>query len=543
MLLSNESPFPDPCPHRHTMTNTTAPAWSRVAAERARLADCRITDLLAADATRVPRYTLDVAGLHADLSKHLIDDAALDALLALADAAELPRWRAALFAGEPINHTEGRPALHTALRDASTTPLLVNGQDVKPGVAAMHRQIADIAEAVRSGTRTGATGQRFTRVVNLGIGGSYWGPALVLEALHADATPDIRIDFVSSVDPAPLKRLLADCDPERTLFLVSSKSFGTAETLYNHRAARAFMRARLGEGADRHFIAITASADKARGLGFVDDGIVTFPEWVGGRYSVWSAIGLPAAIGLGAARFREFLDGAAAMDRHFQEAPAERNLPLLLGLLDVWYASFWGFGSRALLPYDQGLRLLPTYVQQLAMESDGKGIDRDGQPVGYATCPVIWGGNGNDGEHTFYQLLHQGPATIPTEFLVCTEGDADLAEHRRRLVAQCLAQAEALLTGVDVPTNPHVRCPGNRPSTTFLLPTLTPQRLGALLACHEHRTFASGVVWRINPFDQFGVELGKRLAGTLERELNGQSVPGAVHDPSTAALLARARGG
>jgi glucose-6-phosphate isomerase len=411
---------------------------------------------------------------------------------------------------------------------------------VKPGVAAMQQQIADIAEAVRRGARTGATGQRFTRVVNLGIGGSYWGPALALEALHADATPDIRIDFVSSVDPAPLKRLLADCDPERTLFLVSSKSFGTTETLYNHQAARAFMQAKLGDGAARHFIAITANADKARGLGFAEDGIVTFPEWVGGRYSVWSAIGLPAAIGLGAARFREFLDGAAAMDRHFQETPAERNLPLLLGLLDVWYASFWGFGSRALLPYDQALRLLPTYVQQLAMESDGKGIDHDGEPVTYATCPVIWGGNGNDGEHTFYQLLHQGPATIPTEFLVCTEGDEDLADHRRRLVAQCLAQAEALLTGVDVPANPHARCPGNRPSTTFLLPTLTPQRLGALLACHEHRTFTAATVWRINAFDQFGVELGKRLASHIEHELGGAS-PAGAHDASTAALLAACR--
>ena len=524
-----------------TSTDFTT-AWARVAAERTRLADCRMTDLFAADPARVARYTRDVAGLHVDLSKHLLDDAALDALLALADAADLPRWRAALFAGEPINHTEKRPALHTALRDSRESAIVVNGQDVKSGVATMHRQIADIAEAVRSGVRTGATGQRFTQVVNLGIGGSYWGPALALEALHAHASPDIRVDFVSTVDPAPLKRLLNHCDPERTLFLVSSKSFGTAETLYNHRAAGAFMRARLGEGADRHFIAITASPDKARALGFAEDSIVTFPEWVGGRYSLWSAIGLPAAIGLGGERFQQLLAGAAAMDRHFEDAAPARNLPLLLGLLDVWYASFWGFGSRALLPYDQGLRLLPTYVQQLAMESDGKGVDRDGQPVGYPTCPVIWGGNGNDGEHTFYQLLHQGPATIPAEFLVCTAPVAEVPGHRQRLVAQCLAQAEALLTGVDVPANPHARCPGNRPSTLFLLPGMTPQLLGALLACHEHRTFTSGVVWRINPFDQFGVELGKRLAGTLEQELNGAAVPGAAHDPSTAALLARARG-
>jgi glucose-6-phosphate isomerase len=525
------------------MTNSQSLAWARVAGEHARLADCRMTGLFAADPTRVARYTLDVAGLHVDLSKHLLDDGALAALLALADAAELPRWRTALFAGQPINHTESRPALHTALRDPDPAPIVVDGQDVKPAVAAMHRQIATIAEAVRDGTRTGATGQRFTRVVNLGIGGSYWGPALALEALHAQATPAIRIDFVSSVDPAPLKRLLNACDPERTLFLVSSKSFGTTETLYNHRAARAFMRARLGDDADRHFIAITASPDKAAALGFAADSIVTFPEWVGGRYSLWSAIGLPAAIGLGAERFAALLAGAHAMDRHFQDTPAAQNLPLLLGLLDVWYASFWGFGSRALLPYDQGLRLLPTYVQQLAMESDGKGVDRDGQPVAYATCPVIWGGNGNDGEHTFYQLLHQGPATIPAEFLVCTAPVAEIPGHRQRLIAQCLAQAEALLGGVESPQNPHARCPGNRPSTMFLLPGMTPQLLGALLACHEHRTFTSGVLWRINPFDQFGVELGKRLAGTLEREINGETVPEAAHDPSTAALLARVRGG
>ena len=517
-----------------------ATAWSRVAAERARLADCRIVDLLTTDPQRVARYGFDVAGLHADLSKHLLDEPARAALLALAEAAELPRWRSALFAGEAINNSEGRPALHTALRDVDPAPIVVNGQDVKPTVAAMHRHIADIAEAVRSGRRTGAGGQRFTRVVNLGIGGSYWGPALALEALHAYATPDIQVDFISSVDPAPLQRLLARCDPARTLFLVSSKSFGTTETLYNHQAVRAFMQAQLGDGAGRHFIAITANPDKARGLGFAEDSIVTFPEWVGGRYSLWSAIGLPAAIGLGAARFRELLDGAAVMDRHFQDAPPDRNLPLLLGLLDVWYASFWGFGSRALLPYDQGLRLLPTYVQQLAMESNGKGVDRDGQPLAYPTCPVIWGGNGNDGEHTFYQLLHQGPATIPTEFLVCTQGDAGLPGHRRRLVAQCLAQAEALLTGVEVPGNPHARCPGNRPSTTFLLPALTPQTLGALLACHEHRTFTSAMVWRINPFDQFGVELGKRLASRIEQEL-GAAGPGGTHDASTAALLAVCR--
>ena len=517
-------------------------AWQTVAAAQTRLAGCRMTDLFAADPQRAARHTLDVAGLHVDLSKHLLDDAALAALLALAEAAELPRWRTALFAGEPINNSEGRPALHTALRDASPEPIVVDGQDIKPGVAAMHRQVADLAEAVRSGRRVGASGQRFTQVVNLGIGGSYWGPALALEALHELATPDLRIDFVSNVDPAPLKRLLAQCEPERTLFLVSSKSFGTTETLYNYQAARAFMAGQLAEGVDRHFVAVTANSDKAQALGFAQDAIVTFPEWVGGRYSLWSAIGLPAAIGLGADRFAQLLEGAAAMDRHFLTAPPAHNLPLLLGLLDVWYASFWGFGSRALLPYDQGLRLLPTYVQQLAMESDGKGVDRDGQPLDYPTCPVIWGGNGNDGEHTFYQLLHQGPATIPAEFLVCTEPDAELPGHRQRLVAQCLAQAEALLTGFDAPDKPHARCPGNRPSTMFLLPGMTPQLLGALLACHEHRTFTSGVLWRVNPFDQFGVELGKRLAGTLERELGGQGVPAAAHDASTAALLDSARG-
>jgi len=398
-------------------------AWQAVAAERARLAGCRMTELFAADPQRAARHTLEVAGLYVDLSKHLLDDAALAALLTLAEAAELPRWRTALFAGEPINNSEGRPALHTALRDASPEPIVVNGQDIKPGVAAMHRQIADLAEAVRDGRRVGAGGQRFTQVVNLGIGGSYWGPALALEALHDRATPDIRIDFVSNVDPAPLQRLLAQCEPERTLFLVSSKSFGTTETLYNYQAARAFMAEQLAEGVDRHFIAVTASPDKARALGFAHDAILTFPEWVGGRYSLWSAIGLPAAIGLGAQGFAQLLEGAAAMDRHFLTAPPAQNLPVLLGLLDVWYASFWGFGSRALLPYDQGLRLLPTYVQQLAMESDGKGVDRDGQPLDYPTCPVIWGGNGNDGEHTFYQLLHQGPATIPAEFLVCTRPD------------------------------------------------------------------------------------------------------------------------
>ncbi|GAB4359881.1 MAG: glucose-6-phosphate isomerase [Immundisolibacter sp.] len=510
-------------------------AWQAVAAAQSRLADCRMSDLFAADPRRVARYTLDVADLHVDLSKHLLDSAALEALLQLAQAAELPRWRAALFAGEPVNVSEGRPALHTALRDPDPTPLPVDGQDVKPMVAAMQRQVADLAEAIRSGRRRASGGELFNRVVNLGIGGSFWGPALALEALQPLVRADLRIDFISTVDPQPLRTLLADCDPRRTLFLASSKSFGTTETQLNLAAARAFMTSRLGAGAKQHFIAITANPDKARALGFDDDSIVTFPQWVGGRYSLWSAIGLPAAIGLGAERFAELLAGAAAMDAHFRSAPPQANLPLLLGLIDVWYASFWGFGSRVLLPYDQCLRLLPTYVQQLAMESDGKGVDRDGRPLNHATCPVVWGGNGNDGEHTFYQLLHQGPATIPAEFVICAHGDADLPGHRRRLIAQCLAQAEALLGGAWAPDNPHARCPGNRPSSLFVLPRLTPAVLGALLACHEHRTFTSGVLWRINPFDQFGVELGKRLASRLERELDGAD--GSGHDPSTAALL------
>ena len=287
-------------------------AWQAVAAAQSRLADCRMTDLFAADPQRVARYTLDVADLHVDLSKHLLDTAALEALLQLAQAADLPRWREALFAGAPINASEGRPALHTALRDPDPTPLPVDGQDVKPAVATMQRQVADLAEAIRSGQRHASSGQPFNRVVNLGIGGSFWGPALALEALQPLATPDLRIDFISNVDPQPLRALLADCDPQRTLFLASSKSFGTAETQLNLAAARAFMESHLGAAAQQHFIAITASPDKARALGFPDDAIVTFPQWVGGRYSLWSAIGLPAAIGLGAERFAELLAGAAA---------------------------------------------------------------------------------------------------------------------------------------------------------------------------------------------------------------------------------------
>ena len=368
--------------------------------------------------------------------------------------------------------SEGRPALHTALRDPDPTPLPVDGQDVKPAVATMQRQVADLAEAIRSGQRHASSGQPFNRVVNLGIGGSFWGPALALEALQPLATPDLRIDFISNVDPQPLRALLADCDPQRTLFLASSKSFGTAETQLNLATARAFMESHLGAAAQQHFIAITASPDKARALGFPDDAIVTFPQWVGGRYSLWSAIGLPAAIGLGAERFAELLAGAAAMDAHFRSAAPQANLPLLLGLLDVWYASFWGFGSRVLLPYDQSLRLLPTYVQQLAMESDGKGVDRDGRPLNHATCPVVWGGNGNDGEHTFYQLLHQGPATIPAEFVICAHDDADLPSHRRRLIAQCLAQGS-------VTTSPRSRSACTRPrrcstSTTPRTPAARP---------------------------------------------------------------------
>ncbi len=488
----------------------------------------------------------------ADLSKNLVDTATLHFLLDLAAECGVAARRDAMYAGRPVNRTEGRPALHTLLRAPRGAPL--------PGVAGA-AEVHDVldrvlayAEEVRD---TAASGIR--HVVNIGIGGSDLGPRMAVGALDGFVHPGIAFHFVSNVDGHELASVLRRIRPEETLFVVVSKTFGTQETLANAEAARAWFAARWqGPGeADtrRHFVGVTTNVEAAAAFGIA----TTFPfwDWVGGRYSLWSAVGLAVAVAVGAERFRELLAGAHAMDRHFAEAPPGRNLPLLLGLLDVWYRNFHGFTSRCVAPYHQGLARLPAYLQQLEMESNGKSVDEAGEALACATSPVVWGEPGTNGQHAYFQMLHQGTDTIPVDFIAVKHPTHGLAGLHQKLLANCLAQSQALMQGQSAaqalgeraPTaSPdldaqvlarHRTFPGNRPSTTFVLEQLTPRALGALLALHEHRVFTSGAVWGLDSFDQWGVELGKALAGALLPRLQGGDTAGL--DGSTAALLARLR--
>jgi len=517
---------------------TGSPAWRSLAAHRAALAAVTIRDLFAQDADRARRFTVEAAGLCFDYSKHRLTDETLRLLAALAAHAKLAGWTRRMFAGEAINRSEGRAVLHVALR-AGAGPFPA-GRDVMPEVSAALGRMRAFAEAVRSGDWRGGTGELITDVVNIGIGGSDLGPRMVTRALRAFCAPRLRAHFVANGDPADLAAILPALDPAHTLFIVASKTFTTVETLANAERARAWIREALGERAvTRHFAAVSANVPAATAFG-IDAGAV-FPmwDWVGGRYSLWSAVGLPIALAVGFERFAELLAGARAMDEHFRDAPVERNIPALMALLGVWYTNFWSAQSHCMLPYSEDLRDLPAYLQQLEMESNGKRIDRDGKAVDYATAPVIWGAAGTNSQHSFHQLLHQGTLLVPSDFVLLRRG-AEPASAHAMLTANALAQSAALMAGKDDPAAAHRALPGNQPSSTFLLPALEPHALGALIAAYEHKVFAQGVIWNVNSFDQWGVEHGKVLArGLLPRLLEGGEAP--ELDGSTRALLARLR--
>ncbi len=492
-------------------SRTELAAWRALAAHRTKLDAFHIGDALAADATRAQRWTLDAAGLTFDLSRHRATDETRALLTELARACEVERWRERLFAGEPINTTENRAAWHTSLRKWGQTPFsgaqkMVSDPD-----------FLEFAEALRAGSVRGATGAAIERVVCLGIGGSDLGPRLVTYALGAQ-TGGPAVHFVANVDPVELDEALAGAQPESTLVVVISKSFTTLETLENARAALAWMHARAPAlDVSKHLAAVTAQPARARQFGVPDERIFTFADWVGGRYSVWSACGLPIAIAHGRTAFEQLLAGAAAADAHFAGTPLERNVPVQLALLGVWYVNYWGVNTRAVMPYAQRLRHLPAYLQQLEMESNGKRVDREGQPLAYDTAPIVWGEVGTTAQHSVFQLLHQGTHWSPVDFVTCA-AFADSRDERERLLYQnALAQADALAHGDRVldaahrPTASHAQAPGNRPSTFVALPRIDAFSLGALLATYEHRTFVQGVVWNVNSFDQWGVEIGKRL--------------------------------
>ena len=518
-----------------------------------------LRQLFEQDQSRFDRFTAEACGILMDYSKARITPETMPKLMALAEAAGIEARRDAMFKGEKINTTEDRAVLHTALRNRSGEPVLVDGKDVMPDVLAVLDAMRKFTDAVRDGSRTGSTGKRFADVVNIGIGGSDLGPRMVVRALSPDSSPELRVHFVANVDPADMHDVLTRLDPATTLFVIASKTFTTMETMTNARAARAWVADALGEDAvGAHFVAVSTNAKEVSAFGISTDEMFGFWDWVGGRYSLWSAIGLPIALSIGFAKFEELLDGAHGMDRHFRTAPLQENLPMLLGLLRVWEIDAMGSTSVALLPYDQRLELFTPHLQQVDMESNGKGVMLDGTPVVFGSGPVVWGSPGTNGQHAFHQLLHQGNRIIPCEFLLARHSRSPIGDGHAKLIANCLAQSEALMRGkneAEVRAEltrqglsgqaleklvPHKLFTGNRPSITFLYDRLDPRTLGAITALYEHAIFVQGACWNVNSFDQWGVELGKQLALPILEELTGGGT--GSHDASTAGLLARIKG-
>ncbi|MEY6431590.1 glucose-6-phosphate isomerase [Thioalkalicoccus limnaeus] len=532
------------------------PQWAALERHWDRMRAVSMRDLFAADPQRAQSMTRELAGLRIDFSKHRVTAETLELLLAVAHAVELPAWIERMFAGERINTTEHRAVLHVALRNRSQRPIRVDGEDVMPQVEAVLAQMRDFVGRVHEGQWRGFTGEPIRDVVNIGIGGSNLGPKMVCEALTPYHRPGLRVHFVSNVDATHITETLKTLDPARTLFVVASKTFTTQETMTNARTARRWLLEALGDPAAvaDHFVAVSTNAPAVAEFGIDPANMFVFWDWVGGRYSLWSAIGLPIALAVGFERFAELLNGAHAVDKHVRTAPLAENLPVILGLLGVWYTNFADAHSHAVLPYDQYLKSFPAYLQQGDMESNGKHVTRDGVVVDYQTGPVIWGEPGTDGQHAFYQLIHQGTRLIPADFIVPIHSHNETDDHHPKLLANCLAQTEALMRGRTLaearaellaagmdPARaealaPHRQFDGNRPTTTILMERLTPETLGALIALYEHRIFCQGLVWGVNSFDQWGVELGKQLAGVILDELKAGAVA-AEHDGSTRALI------
>lgn len=525
-----------------------------------KMSNTTLRELFADDPDRFEKFSARTGDLLLDYSKTKIDLKTLDLLFELARAADLEQRRSAMFAGEKINTTEERAVLHTALRNRSDRPILVDGHDVMPDVRAVLDAMADFSEAVRSGELVSSSGAPFTDVVNIGIGGSDLGPVMATLAL-APYHDGPELHYVSNVDGAHIADTLEKLDPATTLIIVASKTFTTIETMTNAATARRWIADTLGEEAvGQHFAAVSTALDKVAAFGIDRSRVFGFWDWVGGRYSIWSAIGLPLMIAIGPDAFNDFLEGAHAIDLHFQEAPLDQNLPVLMALIGVWHRDVVGYSARAVLPYDQRLARLPAYLQQLDMESNGKRVRLDGSPVDRETGPLVWGEPGTNGQHAFYQLLHQGTTVIPCEFLIAAHGhESDLQQHHDLLMANCLAQSEALMLGRTLEEAtalltasghskedverlaPHKVFPGDRPSLTLVYDRLTPFALGRLIALYEHRVFVEGVIWGINSFDQWGVELGKELATALLPMVKGQASAD-KKDASTRGLLAILKG-
>jgi glucose-6-phosphate isomerase len=534
---------------------TQTSAWKALRAHYEEVADIRMRDLFEDDPGRAERFSLSLGDLLFDFSKNRLTEHTFPLLLDLAEQCGVRDWVERMFGGELINETEGRAVLHTALRNRSDRQVLVDGVDVMPDVRRVLDQMRSFTKSVREGSWVGHTGRAITDVVNIGIGGSDLGPVMVTEALRPYWQEGLRAHFVSNVDGTHLSEVLRRVEPETTLFIVASKTFTTQETLANAQSARAWLVGRLGaeEAVAKHFVALSTNSDAVVEFGIDPDNMFEFWDWVGGRYSLWSAIGLSIATVIGMDHFEALLDGAYEADEHFRTAPLPQNVPVIMAMLGVWYHNFFGAPSHAVLPYEQYLHRFPAYLQQADMESNGKSVSRDGAIItDYTTGPIVWGEPGTNGQHAFYQLLHQGTHLVPCDFIVAAKSHNPIGQHQDILVANCIAQAEAMMRGktsdevraeleaAGLPEGrvatlvPHKTFAGNRPSNTFMMEELTPRALGRLIALYEHKIFVQGIVWNIYSFDQWGVELGKQLAKVILPELSGAE---GDHDASTEQLI------
>ncbi|MFA7238937.1 MAG: glucose-6-phosphate isomerase [Sulfuricellaceae bacterium] len=535
---------------------TQSPAWVALQAHREAMTAVHMRDLFAADPARFDKFSVEACGLLLDYSKNLVVEETRSLLLDLARQAGVESWREKMFNGDKINCTEQRAVLHTALRNRSGHPVMVDGQDAMPEVRRVLAQMRDFSSRVRNAEWRGYTGKAITDIVNIGIGGSDLGPAMVCDALRPYGYPGLNMHFVSNIDGTHLAETLKCIAPETTLFIIASKTFTTQETMTNAHSARAWFldHARDEAAIASHFVAVSTNAKAVSAFGIAGANMFEFWDWVGGRYSLWSAIGLPIAVYIGMDHFEALLAGAHEMDEHFRTAPLARNLPVILGLLGVWCINFWDAHSHAVLPYDQYLHRFPAYLQQLDMESNGKRVERDGKAVDYATGPVLWGEAGTNGQHAFYQLIHQGAQMVPADFLAPAISHNPLGNHHAILLSNFFAQTQALMKGKTAEEAraelsmsglhsvelekllPHKVFPGNKPTNSLLFRKLTPHTLGALVALYEHKIFVQGVVWNINSFDQWGVELGKQLAQNILPSLaNGEKID--AYDASTNGLI------
>lgn len=541
-------------------TLTQYPSWHRLCQHQQDVAKIHMRDLFATDKKRFDKFSLKFSDLLFDYSKHRITEETLPLLFQMAREAKIESWRDRMFAGEKINITENRAVLHTALRNRSNTPILVDGKDVMPEVNAVLKQMREFSEKVRSGEWKGYTGKAITDIVNIGIGGSDLGPVMVCDALKPYARPDLNVHFVSNIDGAHLMRSLQLCSPETTLFIVASKTFTTQETMTNGRSARTwFLEAAKDDSfVAKHFVALSTNAKAVSEFGIDTANMFTFWDWVGGRYSLWSAIGLSIALYVGMDHFEDLLAGAHEMDNHFKTAPLEENMPVIMAMIGVWYNNFFHSDTLAILPYDQGMARFPAYLQQADMESNGKFISRENKRVEWKTGPVVWGEAGTNGQHAFYQLIHQGTQTVPCDFLMPVHSHYQIGKHgyahHKILLANFFAQTQALMLGKTIDEAraelvaqglsgealekllPHKVFDGNRPTTSIMFDLLTPNTLGKLIALYEHKIFVQGIIWDINSYDQWGVEYGKQIAQQILPQLTSDDVV-SNYDSSTNGLI------